>query len=557
MKTNKNAFLKNGLVVFFTLLTTVLLNTKTYAATYDPVIPDGQAVYIKNTDGSMIPDKYNTGLDPAISLTAHHPSDGSFTINGLRFTGRADMNEIQLDFFNTPNLEDGAVYTIENVDFSDSTRLRFTDYHNFSDSGKHVKVIFKNCKFSGFSNEDATPLYSFEFYDCDFLSAAGYNLTFERCQFHPTSGDGMNPHGHVTVKNSYFYFVANPLSSTGHLDGFQTFGRAVADMEAIHFDNVRIEIPKNKVLDDNGEWYISSINAAIMLSVEYSANAHDVLLENMIVNGGGYTIYMGCSRDCQYLSDVTFRNIKVGYAHMFGIMYPNHGNTEQASIDGAVANSNHITSLYAGSAWKNSRGVHLSVSNDMTSERIMTCSIDGGVRTTHQIPAHPVLTQRMDVADVPTYDQFPYDLDIVVANSNATTIDCYDTTDDTNLATAPLVRSIRFESSAAPTDPTNPTEPTNPSGGEPSNPSNPSGNGQSNPSGNSSSNPSGNATQTSQTGTGNTSQNVSTDASDKELGELPAELPETGGASVPFVAVGGGIVAAVLYCIAAWFIRRK
>ncbi len=516
MKTKKNTLFHRGLTMFFALFATILLNTNAYAVTYDPVIPDGQTVYIKNSDGSMIPDKYNTGLDPAISLTAYHPSDGSFTINGLRFTGRGNMNEIQLDYFNTPGIEDGAVYTIENVDFSDSTRFRFTDYHNYRDNGIHVKVIFKNCKFSGFSNEDATQLYTFEFYDCDFLSAAGYSLTFERCQFHPTSGDGMNPHGHVTVKNSYFYFVANPLSGTGHLDGFQTFGRAVADMEEIHFDNVRIEIPKNKVLDENGEWYISSINAPIMLSVEYSANAHDVLLENMIVNGGGYSIYMGCSRDCQYLTDVTFRNVKVGYGHMFGIMYPNHGNTDQNSIDNAVANSNHITSLYAGSAWKNSGGVHLSVSNDITSERTLTCSVDGGTRTTHQIPAHPVLTQRMDVADVPTYDQFPYDLDIVVADTNATSVDCYDTTDDVNLATAPLVRSIRFDPGNAPVDPTDPTD------------------------------PSGNTTQTDQN-----------DAPQDSSDELPAELPATGNNSTPFIAFGGGAFALVLCYLVSLLSRRK
>ncbi len=445
---NQSILKRGGAAILSLLIAANYINFDAHAVKYDPVFDDGQAIYIKNEDSSMIPDKYNTGVDPSIKLTAYHPSDGRFMINGLVFNGRADMNEVQLDFNHTPDIKDGAVYVIENVDFTDMTRFRFADYRNFHKTGKKVKVIFKNCKFSSFSQEDSNPNYSFEFYDCDFEAAGGYNSTFVRCKFHPVSGDAMNPHGHVTVRDSYFYTKADPSSGERHLDGFQTFGRAVADMEEIHFNNVRIEIPKNKAQKENGEWFNAYINAAAMIAVEYSEHAHDVTLENMIMNGGGYTIYLGCSRDCRTFTDVTFKNVKIGEGHLFGMMYPYHEPMDRAAYDAARDSLTHVSSLYAGSAWKNSKGVHLSVSNDMISERTLTCSVDGKSTTSTKVKAHPKLVHKMPIEDIPMFEDYPYDLDIVVADANATSVDCYDTTDDNNLATAPLVRSIRFEPKA-------------------------------------------------------------------------------------------------------------
>ena len=84
----------------------------------------------------------------------------------------------------------------------------------------------------------------------------------------------------------------------------------------------------------------------------------------------------------------------------------------------------------------------------MVSERTLTCSVDGKSTTSTMIKAHPKLVHKMPIADIPMFEDYPYDLDIIVADANATSVDCYDTTDDNNLATAPLVRSIRFEPKA-------------------------------------------------------------------------------------------------------------
>ena len=449
MKSRKQSLFRCGVITVFSLLLAACPNADILATSYDPVFSDDQTPYIKNTDSTMIPDKYNTGVDPSVALTAYRPSDGDFTINGLVFRGRSDMDEIQLDFAHTANVEDGAVYIIENVDFSNTVRFRFVDYQSFGDTNKKVTVIFKNSKFSSVSNENSNPNYNYEFYDCEFDDVSGYNMLIVRAKIHPITGDAMNPHGHVTVRDTYMYTAAHPESGTRHLDGFQTFGRAVADMAYVSFYNVRVEIPKTKALDANGEWFESYSNAAAMLAVEYSESAHDVSLERMVLNGGGYTIYVTCSRDCQSFTDFTFKDVKVGYGHMFGMSYGYRANgIDQATYDVAMENVEHTPTLYAGSAWKNSAGVHLSVTNDITEERVLTCADNNGAVTTHRIAAHPRITQYLAAADLPFFDDLPYDLDIVVASADAASVNCYDTTNNSDLATASLVRSIHFDPGA-------------------------------------------------------------------------------------------------------------
>ena len=81
MKTKNKSLFHCGIIVAFSLLIAACPSANVFAATYDPIIPDGQTPYVKNVDGTMIPDKYNTGVDPSIALTAYHPSDGYFTID--------------------------------------------------------------------------------------------------------------------------------------------------------------------------------------------------------------------------------------------------------------------------------------------------------------------------------------------------------------------------------------------------------------------------------------------------------------------------------------------
>ena len=445
----KKSFLKHlGVVVTSLALTTNIFGAFCSAADrYDVVIEDGKPVYVYN-DGSMIPDKYNTGVNPNIPLTkVTYGAD--LDINGLHFNNRSDMGDgyMLIDPINATIPENGII-VIENYDFSDLF-IRFVDYRHFSEKGGKIKLIFKNCKFYSFSSGNG-PSLSAEFYDCEFNSVNGSYLKFERCKFHPTDGDAMIPMREFYVKDCYIYTLGQKSSEGKHIDGFQSFGNKNFDSENIYFSNTRIEVPKIKT-GTEGDWYVPYINAPAMISNEYSPYIRNVVLEDMHLNGGGYSIYYGCSKDCVAMTDLTFKNVQVGYGHMFGTTYPTHGRTDEASIASATENTSHVESIYVGSVWKSSDGVHMSVTNEMLDERTMICKTNTGTTTRTIIPAHPKLTQRMDVANIPTFEQLPYDIDVVVADANATTVNCYDATNDETLTSAILVKTANFKPAATAT----------------------------------------------------------------------------------------------------------
>lgn len=525
-----------GAVIICFALSISTFGADVYSANnYDPVFTEDGAIYVKNEDGSMIPDKYNTGVDPSIELTAHYPTEATFTINGLVFIGRDNMDEIQLNLKNTPDIEDGAVFVIENIDFSNSKRLRFQDYNHFADAGKKVTIIFKNCKFSSFYAEVNTPLFNTEFYDCDFNHASGSHLKFERCRFHTLNGDTMNPFSFVTVKDCYMYHDGEGFTNkTIHVDGFQVYGfqsDPEIDVEEIHFDNVRIELPAVRVQDENGEWFAPLVNAPIMLQGEYSTNMHDILVENMHINGGANSIYLWCKTGtaCESISNTTLRNIEVGYAHVYDIFYSGNGRGVDTATT-TIENVDHVVSLYAGSAWKNSAGVHISVTNELMSERTMQCVADNGATTTHTIPAHPTIPVnnqhvQSPITDYPVASDLPYDLDVVVADATANEVNCYDITEEANLSAAPLIRTARFNPSIVLASSSQ--------------------NGQNNTNG---------ATGDTQS---TTDAQSATDApSTKE--ELPAELPAAGGIeNVFFAAFGAGAYVALLSYLVIHFSNKR
>ena len=447
-----------GAAMVCSVLTFSALNPTVYAADdFDHTFTDDDnIIYIKN-DGSMIPDKYNSGVDPSITLEKHDATESNFMVGGLVFIGRENLNEIQINLNRTPNIEDGAVFTIENVDFSNTKMVRFQDYNNFGQTGKKVTIIFKNCKFSSFYAEVNNPNFNTKFYDCDFNSASGSHMEFDRCRFHSLNGDTMNPLADVTVRNTYMYHDGeNYTNGDVHIDGFQSYGfqnSPETDVENLYFDNVRIEMPGIRAKNaDTGEWFIPQVNAPIMLQVEFSKRAHDIILESMHINGGANSIYLWCKTNtqCETISNVTISNIGVGYAHVYGIFYGKDDGVDTATT--VINNVDHVTSLYAGSAWKDSAGVHVSVTNELLTARTMKCVAENGSITTHTIPAMPAIPVNnqhvsADIMDYPTADEMPFDLDIVVADNSANEVSCYDVTDNANIASAPRIRTAKFDPS--------------------------------------------------------------------------------------------------------------
>ena len=184
-----------------------------------------------------------------------------------------------------------------------------------------------------------------------------------------------------------------------------------------------------------------------MMQVEHSKYGHDNKLENMHVNGGGYSIYWHCKNNtnCIDIMNNEVRNVQVGYGHMFDILYKRNVDEETNIFD----NVDHLTLPYIGSAWKSSTGVHVSVTNELLSERTMACVVDGSdTIVKHTIPAHPKLEGgkiEMKIEDIPEFKDLPYDIDLIVSNEqDVLELNCYDITDTGDISTSPLVKNIKF-----------------------------------------------------------------------------------------------------------------
>lgn len=382
--------------------------------TPDPV-PDPDAPTA--SDSFVIPDKYNTGNLKGVPLTKF--VQGETTIDGV--TTGVSGETLVVNFLWSGNRHTNT-RIIENMDFTNYPSFRF--YNGGEQIEGDVIFIFRNCKFNSVGvGWDMWENVKFYFYDSEFKSFGSSNAEFHRCYFGGGGGDTMNPFKNVAVYNSYFT-VNTPLINDGtHVDGIHTFGSnnsaaATAIIHNLHYYDSRIEMPYVRTKKENGEYSTGYVNAAIMFAPEYN-DADDVIYENMWVNGGGYTIYGGSAYD--QITNITMKDIHVGYGHIYGIMYPNK-KPENGVVD--TINVDHYDKLIAGSVWKEDGKTHVSISNDTLVERQLTCKTNHGTYT-RTIAAHPRITKENSVNY--SYATMPYDLDTVF-DDDAAYIQCYDTT---------------------------------------------------------------------------------------------------------------------------------
>jgi len=379
--------------------------------TPDPNIPT-------TSDSFVIPDRYNTGIPKGTTLTKF--VQGETTIDGV--TTGVSGDALVINFIWNGNRHTNT-RIIENIDFTNYPSLRiYTGGEEITDD---IIFIFKNCKFNsigvGWNMWDSVKFY---FYDSEIQSFGASNAEFHRCYFGGGPGDTMNPFKNVSVYNSYFT-NNTPLFADGtHMDGIHTFGSnnsaaATSLIHNLHFYDSRIETPYILTQKENGEYSTGYVNASIMFAPEFN-DADDVSFENMWVNGGGYTIYGGSATN--QITNITMKDIHVGYGHIYGIMYPNR-KPENGVVN--TINVEHYDKLIAGSVWKEDGKTHISISNDTTIERTLTCKTNNNTYT-RTINAHPVITKAN--AKDHTFATLPYDLDIVF-DDDASYLQCYDTTD--------------------------------------------------------------------------------------------------------------------------------
>lgn len=381
------------------------------------------------SDKIVIPDKYNTGVKG--NLTKYN-LDMDLGLK-IKMSGNAVVINFAFKQNHIPEI------VIQNIDFTDYDKVAiYGGGENITDT--KIKLIFKNCKFNFVStpaNFDTD--ITVEFQNCTIQNFGGSNASFNKCFFGGSSHDGMNPHRNVTVKNSYFAGINTyDANNARHYDGVQMFGSNTIDnllVENLKFYNCRFEVPAINETR-NGVPSKSGVNAPIMFALEYD-NGNNVTFENIIANGGGYSVYATTKNGVSY-KNLTFKNVKLGYGHLFGKLYPM---TDTNKANTKFINFGYYDSLYIGSVWKDSKAIHISTTNDTLIERKLTCKTDKDTYN-FNIPAHPKLTRENNSTF--KFNQMPYDIDNKINDTSAKYIKCYDTTNTDILSNEILIRTQKF-----------------------------------------------------------------------------------------------------------------
>ena len=383
---------KRGKVLLALALCLILLTSQLQTTQANSLIPD-TLVQHTQADTMVVPDAYNTGCK-GILTPVSVGEDGTTQLYDLTLSSGNNGEHHVFDFYYRNGDISGTIY-IENYDFSTKPLSVF----NESKVDREIKLIFKNCKFSSVGVGSGPSCLSYEFYNCTFNSFYGSNAIFSKCRFGNSNSDGIVPFGNVQVNDCFFGNMAGEVSDKGrHIDGTQIYGHEGIDVENVHFTNCRFEVPPLAPAGTK-----DGVNACIMLFLEYSSG-DNISFNNIYVNGGGYTIYAGVKYDGLTLTNASFNNIRFGAANRYGVFYP--GSPETVTKNNILSTD----SLYVGSVWKENGQTHFSVTNDTNRERTLFICTDTGAYT-YTIPA--CLTSG-EITSATTYDDFPFDMDIVV-----------------------------------------------------------------------------------------------------------------------------------------------
>lgn len=391
--------------------------------TNDSFVPAGSGATLisqKKEDIQVIPDEYNTGCDEKNLKVV----DGQGIYNEILFKLVDYNTKLALDFGYSNKDVEGTVY-FENYDFSKYPIVCRSEQK----VNRKIEVGFKNCKFSFFSSGIGDSNLSYSFENCTFNQFAGSNASLVDCKFGKTYKDGLIPYSNVKVESCYFrdfnYFLDEGCI---HSDGTQVYGDASAKITDIFFDSCRFEIPVIKMEGNN-----ASINACLNFQTEYN-DADNVHFTNTIINGGGYSIY-AWSKTGLDIQNVSFENISVGGAKLFGTLYPTVADTV------TFTNVYDTPMLYASSCWKDESGlVHVIVTNDTCVERKLRIYYAENQYKDVVIPACFGGRSLRYAENQPKYSDFPFDIDVTVPEADKFVV-LYDVTEEEPSE----MNQIRFE----------------------------------------------------------------------------------------------------------------
>ena len=388
---------------------------------YEINILDEKQVYSKSLgkividDGFDIPDKYNTGIKEGVSLVKVDKSD--FVYNNIQFNYKETSDSIEFPYggsfsINTNLLTKTTI--LENLDFSDIWQFTLG---NENDMPVKRTVIINNCKFNSIRigrREEVNIEYIFN--NCEIGEFVGSRSTFNNCKLGGLAYDAINSFRECYFNNCYIGGLdpggVYPWEGDLHLDGVQIFGYENIENNNISFKNCRIEclpLPRSEST--------VYINACIMISLDFN-NARNILFEDCIINGGGYSIYLQ-NKNYEF-DNVSLKNIRVGCSYKYGILYNNETNGAE------YKNVSEVDSLYIGSCWNRENEINISITNYTNVERKLKVITENN-EYEFIIPKSLLYSEMIE--DITNYDDFPIDLVKTIKGDDSKWIKCYDVTD--------------------------------------------------------------------------------------------------------------------------------
>lgn len=365
---------------------------------------EGKKMIIKHTDADkyVVPDIYSTGCKGELIKV----SEGG-TYDGLPFyvdNGVAKINIM------SKSVEERTV--VEGYDFTAFDAFT-TITEDKADCQKYIKFV--NCKFSEMRTARSTSKLTVEFENCSFYNFNGSSATFNKCYFGGTMKDCTNPFQNCTYNDCMFADISFSCQNTCHTDAVQIYGYKGVVAKNIKFINCRMEVPRFKFSDTEAS---NTVNTCIGLMLDFN-DAENISWEHCVINGGGYSIYLQPWKGHTF-TNISLKDIKVGCSKAYGILYKDEVN------DAEYINVRETDSLYVGSVWKDSDGIHLSVTNDTNQERKLMVYTDKGW---FEYIIEPCKLFDEVVEDETDYDDMPFDIDVLV-EANSSYVVCYDTTND-------------------------------------------------------------------------------------------------------------------------------
>lgn len=330
-------------------------------------------------DKVVIPDKYNTGARVSTftdkTSMVYIEKSSPRTYNGCHFKG-----QLVVKF--------GSAYITDALYFKD---CKFTNGGSYCMTIMNADIqletnelYFENCEFDGFDSCCVSPGFK--------------RMYFKNCKIHNSKGDGGKGFYHGGYENCYFYDIGK--SSGAHADGIQT----TAELNGFYMKNCRMDVVTTT--ENVG-------NAGLFFIQEHDAT--NVVVKDLMMNGGNYTFYIGTKEGVSptpVLTNVTGENIKIGAAYTYG-KFNASSQFENWATNGTVTDQDK---LFVSSVYKGTNGkIKVHVTNYTLGARTLVMVSDEET-VTETIPAC--------YSSGHTFDDYPFDLEYEIDGNYVT---CYDT----------------------------------------------------------------------------------------------------------------------------------